>query len=98
MQVRQPHALSALGVEIIGRQPLLERRFSLWPFVIEHGVPRGVAAAPFLNHVLAKGSFERESEADRSPPGWSIQRVALPFIAPIAEILEDVASHQIHRL
>jgi len=50
-----------------------------------------------LSHlVLSKNAFEGKSQPQSRAPRWFVQRVALPFIAPVSEVLGSVAGHEIH--
>jgi hypothetical protein len=45
--------LPPIPVEILRREPVLERGFARWPFAVEDGEPSGVAAATLDDDVLA---------------------------------------------
>jgi hypothetical protein len=66
------------------------------PLVVEHGEPGGVAVAVFYDEVLAEDAFVGESEALGGAAAGLILGVALPFIAAIGEVVEDVAGHEVH--
>ena len=85
-------------VEVIRSQPPFKRRLARRPFAIQHGEPRGVAVTPLDDHVLAKQPLVGEAEARRGAVGRRVEHVALPFITPVTELLEDVARQQVHRL
>src|SRR5689334_17214357 len=96
-QVTESFPLSPLGVEIGGIEPAPEGPIELGPFLVDHGVPGGVAAAALVDARLAEEAFVGEAEALRRGTRRRIQRVALPFVAPVAQ-LESALHHQVHRL
>src|SRR5712675_884788 len=97
VQVAQAGPLPATRVEVLRRQPALERRLARRPLAIEHREESGVAVAALRDHVLAQHAFEGESIAQRRPPRRRVERVALPFITAIAEFLEGVTREEILR-
>src|SRR5690349_7270053 len=98
VQLAQACPLSSLRIEVLGREPALEGSLARRPFAIEHRVVRGIAAALLADHVEAQNALEHESIAQGGPTRSCIERIALPFVAPIAERLEGVAREQILRL
>src|SRR5258708_3563998 len=92
---RQADALVLFLVEILRRKPAFEGKLAAGPFAVEHGEPGGVAVAALDDHVLAKDAFEGESEPPRGAHRRGVERVAFPFVAPVAELVEDVAGHQV---
>ena len=90
--------LPPIPIEILRREPALERGLARRPFAVEHGEIGGVAVAALGDHVLAQDAFEREAEAQRRAARRRVERVAFPFVAPIAERLEHIARQQILRL
>ena len=76
----------------------LEVRPDRRPLVVEHRVPGRVAVPPLDDHVLAEDALEREPEpfGRRARPG--VQRVALPFHAAVAQLVERFLQHQVHGL
>ena len=66
--------------------------------MIEHGEPCRIAVAAFDDHVLAEDAFEGEAEAQGGAAAGLVVRVALPLVAAVAQVLEDVAGHQVHGL
>src|SRR5215469_7197452 len=98
IQLAQACPLSSSRVEVLGREPALEGSLARRPFAIEHRVIGGVAAALLADHVETQNALEHESIAHGGPTRGCVERIALPFVAPIAERLEDVAREQILRL
>ena len=95
-QIRQGPLLSPFTIEVFGREPCLEGRFDAGHSVssIEnHAVSR---LRPFHDHVLAEHALEGEAEPFRGALRGRIEVVALPLVAAVAEVVEDVASEQIH--
>src|SRR5712675_2299690 len=97
VQVAQAGPLPAIRIEILRRQPALERRLARRPLAIEDREESGVAVAALRDHVLAQHALEGESIAQCSPTRWCVERVALPLVAAIAERLERIAREQILR-
>ena len=85
-------------IEIVRREPALVRRLARRPLAVEHRKPGGVAVAALDDHVLAENPLEREAEALRGAARGRVEGVALPLVAAIAELLEDIAREQILRL
>ena len=63
--VTQPGSLPALLIEIVRSQPAFELFAARRPFIVEHRVPGGIAAAAFDNHVLAEHALKGEPQALR---------------------------------
>ena len=85
------------GVEIVGREPALVSGLARRPLAVEHGEPGGVAVAALDDHVLAEDALEREAEALGRALRGRVEVVALPLVAAIAEIVEDIAREEILR-
>src|ERR1700677_3309917 len=85
-------ALPLLCIRIeVGRvEPGFERAFAGGPLAVEHGEPGGVAVPVLDHHVLAEDAFEGETEAKRGAAAGVVCLVALPLVAAVAEVLEDV--------
>src|SRR5438132_5117469 len=81
-------ALAAFGVEIPRVEPVLETVPHCRPLAIEHRIPRRVAAARFVDHRLPENAFELESITQRGGSRRRVQRIALPFVAAIPELVE----------
>src|SRR5579862_2057185 len=90
VQRRETEFLPAFAVEILRRKPALEVALARRPLAVEHGEPGIIAVAAFGNHVLAERAFIDEAIAQRRAPRWGVEGIAFPFVAPIAERLEDV--------
>src|SRR6478736_8613445 len=88
----------AIGVKIGGRKPTLESALARGPFAVEHGVVRRIAVAALRHHGLPEDALEGKSEAFGRAARRRVQRVTLPFVSPIAENLEHVASKKKLRL
>ncbi len=97
-QVGQPPALAAVGVEVLRRQPALERAARGRPLAVEQREPRGVAVAALDDHVLAERALVGEAEALGGPARARVGGVALPLQAAVAEVVEGVAREQVDRL
>src|SRR6516165_5031914 len=95
VQCGEADFLPAISIKIFRRQPAFEIALARRPFVVEHRKPRVVAIAALGNHVLAEGALVDEPVTQRRSPRRRIQRVAFPFIAAIAERLENVTRQQI---
>src|SRR5262249_56609519 len=67
------------------------------PFGIEHRKPGIVTIAALGDHVLAERAFVDETVAQCGAPRWGVKRIALPFIAAVAERLEHLTRQQILR-
>src|SRR5262245_36069615 len=78
VQCAQAELLPALRIEIVGREPMLERPLACRPLAVEHRIIGGVAIAAFGDHVLAQHALEHEAIAQRCPPRWRVERVAFP--------------------
>src|SRR6201993_2161494 len=65
------------------------------PLIIRDGEPCGIAAALLVDDGVEKDAFEAEAEAQSRTSRGRVERVALPLIAPISELIEGVAHHQI---
>jgi hypothetical protein len=87
--------LNPLRVEIIRAQPAFEIALARRPLAIEHGKPDVIAIAALGNHVLAESALVDKSIAQRGPPRGGVERIALPFVAAIAEHVEDVTRQEI---
>ena len=57
-----------------------------------------IPVLPLDHHVLPEDAFKAESQPLRRPSRRRILRIALPLVAPVAQLFKDVSSHQIHRL
>src|SRR6478672_1019279 len=98
VQLAQADPLPSLRVEIRRRKPALEGSLARRPFAVEHGVICRVAAAALGDHVLPERAFVNEAVAQRRGARGGVERIALPFVAPVAERLEGVAREEILRL
>src|SRR5271154_2596108 len=90
--------LPPLAIEVPRLQPCLERLFAGGPFAVEDREPCRVAVAVLDHHVLAEDAFVSESEAQSGLAAGLVERVALPLVAAIAQVVKDVARHQVHGL
>src|SRR6516165_4777749 len=86
---------SRLRVEINRAQPALEIAPARRPLAIEHGKSDVVAIAALGNHVLAESALVDKSIAQRGAPRGGVERIALPFVAAIAERVEAVTRQEI---
>src|SRR5690606_18659300 len=97
-QVAQPPPLPPLGIEIIGRQPLLHAAAHGRPFAVDDREPGGVAVAALVDDSLAENAFELEAEPRRGRARRRVEAVALPFVAPVAQVVEGAPHQQVLRL
>src|SRR5574341_1602330 len=97
-RLSEPLPLSPTPIEVRRIEPPLEPRPERGPLRVEHRVPRRVPGAALHDHVLAEDAFEGEPEPDRGALRGFVQGVALPLVPPVAQILEGVLRHQVHRL
>src|SRR5215831_12819428 len=97
VEARQALVLAACGVEIAGVEPALEGLFERRPFAVEDREPAGVAVAALVDRGLAEHAFVLESQSQRRGTRRRVERVAFPLVAPVAQLVEDAAHHQIHR-
>ena len=77
---------------------MLECRLQRRPFAVEDREPTGVAVAPFVHGRLPEHSFVAEAQALGRSARGRVERIAFPLIAAIAELVEDPAHQQVHRL
>ena len=94
----QPLLLSAVSGEIGGIEPGFVSLAQGGPFLVEDRIPGGVAVLALDDHVLAENAFELKAEPRRRALGRFVAVVAFPFIAAIAQIVEDMAREQKLRL
>ena len=97
-QLRQAGSLPPVRIEIVGVEPSLEGRLQRRPFAVEDREPAGVAVARLVDGRLAEHALIGEAQALRRGARRRVQRVAFPLVAAIAELVEDPAHHQVHRL
>lgn len=90
--------LAAVGIKVGGGKPGFECALTGRPFMVEHGEPGGVAVEAFDDHVLAEYAFKCEAKAEGGHAAGVVFGVALPLIAAIAEVVKDVAGHEVHGL
>src|ERR1700687_4203332 len=98
IQPGERRLLPAMLIKICGVKPALKIRPSHRPLRIEHGESCRVAISPLDDHVLPENPFEPEAEAQRCPPRRCIQGIALPFVAAVPQVLENMTRHEIHGL
>src|SRR6185295_15019555 len=87
--------LPPIPIEILRREPALERGLPRRPLAVEHGKPGGVAASALDDHVRAEQPLIGEAETLRRPARGGVEGVALPFVAAVTERLEGVARDQV---
>src|SRR5258708_40281973 len=78
-------ALAAVGVEVLRREPALERGFARRPVGGQHGEPGGVAVAALDDHVVAKNALVAKAEAQRGAARGGIERIAFPLVTAGSE-------------
>src|SRR5207244_3418898 len=84
-------------IEILRREPTLERSLSGQPFAIDDREPGGVAVLALHHLVLAEQALVLEAKAFSRALGRRVAVVALPFVAPVAE-REAIVTEEIDRL
>src|SRR5688572_23707067 len=94
----QPPTLSPVRVEVGRIDPRLERIADRRPFSIDDRVPGGVAVPSLTHHVLSERALVGEPQPLRRAPRRRVERVTLPLVAPVAELVERAAHHEVHRL
>src|SRR5882757_10319330 len=87
----QAAALPALAVEIAGVEPRLEGGAQHRPFAVDDREPRRVAIAAACDHRLPEQPFIGEAEPGGGGAARQVQRIAFPFVAAVAELVEDAA-------
>src|SRR6516162_683667 len=97
-EVRQALPLLARRIEICRVEPALECRLERWPFAVEDREPGGVAVATLVHRRLAEHAFVAEAQALRCGARGRVERIAFPLVAPIAQLVEDPAHQEVHRL
>src|SRR5262249_17664573 len=83
------------GIEILGCEPAFEGKPAPRPFAVEHGEPGRIATAALDHHMLTEDPLESEAKAARGAHRVSVERVAFPLVAAIAELVEDIAGKQV---
>ncbi len=95
---RVPAALAAGVVEVGVVEPVVERAPHPRPLAVGDREPVGVAVAALVDQRVAEPALPDEAEADRGAARGRVEAVALPLVAPVAEVVEGVAQQQRHRL
>src|SRR4051794_29806979 len=90
-------ALAAFVVEVRRVEPRLERGTARGPPAVDDREPRVVAVASTPDVRLPERPLVGEAEPLRSTARRSVQAVALPFVAAIAQVVEGVPHHEVHR-
>src|SRR5581483_2419739 len=88
---RRVRATGACRLALLASEPAQEVRLHLWPVVVDHRVPGGVAAlAAPDEHVLAEDALELCGERCKSGPRALVARVGLELDAEEPLALESV--------
>src|SRR5258706_3336826 len=95
---RKRPTLHSIFAEIVGHQPSFECRAQERPLAICDGEPGRVSAASLIDHGLAENAFVAKTITLRRPARRRVETVAFPFVAAVAQFIEDAAHEQIHRL
>jgi len=90
--------LGSLRIKVGRIEPGFKCSFQDGPLRVDDRIPGRVAVAAFVYSRLAKNAFEHESQPVRRPTGSCIQGIAFPFVAAVAQFIEDPAHHQEHGL
>ena len=80
--------------KLSGVEPRLERLAHLRPVGVDDRVPGGVPVAALHHLCLAEDPLVAEAEPLGRPTRRRVECVALPLVAPVAEVVEDVAHDQ----
>ena len=73
-------------------------RFKRGHSAVDDGEPGRVAVAALVDHRLPEQPLVLEAQPQRRRPRRRIERVALPLVAPVAELVEHARHHQEHGL
>src|SRR4029079_5092273 len=65
-----------------------------WPFLVDDRIPRRIAVFTLDHKMLAENALELEAETLGSALRRLVAVVAFPFVAAIAEVVEDVFHEQ----
>src|SRR5262245_58748187 len=78
------------------------RPTTFWQYRLDRNsparVPGRIPISTFEDHVVMEDPLETETKSARCCTRSCIQRIASPLHAPISEIVQGVAKHQVHRL
>ena len=97
-QFTQPPALDPALIEILEAQPGAIGRPCGGPFVIDEGIPGGVAVASLVDERLAEDALEAEAQTLGRSAGARVQGIAFPFVAPVVQFIEGPGQHEEHGL
>src|SRR5215472_18643271 len=97
-KVRQALALPPRCVEIRRVEPALEGRLERRPLDVEDREPAGVTVAGLVDRRLAEHAFIPEAQPPRRGARRTVERIAFPLVAPIAELVKNTAHQEVHRL
>src|SRR6478735_11059400 len=89
----QAGALAAHVVEVVVVEPGIERCAHARPLAVRDREPVGVAVAALVDEGIAEPALPDEAEPERCAARRRVEAVALPLVAAVAEVVEDV-SHQ----
>src|SRR5258708_26547843 len=95
VQRRETDLLQAFAVKVLGREPARKSALGRRPVADEHGKPGIIAVAALGDDVLAERPFVAEPVAERCAPRRRIERIAFPFVAPVAERLENITRQEV---
>lgn len=90
--------LLAVLIKIIRREPFLVSRFQPSPLAVDDAPPSRVSVAAMIDLVLPEGPFEAKTQPFSGDHGRGVGVVALPLVAPVTQIVEDVLHEQELRL
>ena len=83
-------------VEIGRIEPALKGGADAGPFFRNDRIPGGIAAPALVDNRAPEDPLEGKSISLCSQARGSIQAVALPFVAAVAQIFEDIAGEEVH--
>src|ERR1700679_772483 len=87
--------LSSYRVKVFRREARFQAATHARPLLVDDGEPRRVAAALLVDDRIEEDAFKAKAEAQGSASRGYVQRIALPFVAAIAEVVEGMAHQQV---
>lgn len=88
--------LISLRIKVFGAQPSFNNMLPCGPILADHSVPDNVTDNPLNYQVFTEGALKAKPKSQGSISRWLVYNHCSPFISSIAELVKDVASHQIH--
>src|SRR5690606_41823142 len=98
MEFLEASLLDAIPIKVVRIEPALIGLFERRPFAVDDGEP-GRIPVPSLHHeMLAENALEGEAETQRGTLRGFVVVVAFPFIATVAQVIEDMTHEKELRL